>query len=237
LFDLAPVSQVTQALVDFAAQARETCGVEIAEISPGGGLGVAYAPEERAPTAEEYATAVTDALGEAVSRWRVASPKLVVELGRAIIARAGVALYTVGPRKVTPDGVVVALDGGMGDNPRPALYGARYFGAFAERMRDPAEEHVRLVGRYCESGDTLVEAIDLPRARYGELLAIPVSGAYHVPMASNYNGVPRPAALFLYEGKARLVRRRETLADLLRVERWQDREDEEDDGDQGQIKE
>jgi diaminopimelate decarboxylase len=221
LFDLTSVSQVTQALVAFVAQARETCGAEICEISPGGGVAVAYAPTERAPTPEEYATAVTDALGEAVSRYRLAPPKLIVELGRAIIARAGVALYTVGPRKVTPEGVVVAVDGGMGDNPRPALYDAHYFAALAERMSDPAEESVRLVGRFCESGDTLVQAIDLPHARYGELLAIPVSGAYHLPMASNYNSVPRPAALFLRGGAARLVRRRETLEDLLRAERWQ----------------
>jgi diaminopimelate decarboxylase len=121
--------------------------------------------------------------------------------------------------------VIVAVDGGMGDNVRPALYGARYHAALAARMRDPAEESVRIVGRYCESGDTLVEAIHLPRARYGELLAIPVSGAYHFPMASNYNSVPRPAALFLCEGRARLVRRRETLDDLLRAERWQDEHD------------
>jgi len=225
LFDLTPVSEVTQALVAFAAQVCEHCGVEIAEISPGGGLAVAYMPQERAPTTDAYATAVTDALAEAVSRARLAPPKLVVEPGRAIIARAGVALYTAGPRKVTPDDVIVAVDGGMGDNLRPALYGARYHAALAERMRDPAEESVRIVGRYCESGDTLVEAIHLPRARYGELLAIPVSGAYHFPMASNYNCVPRPAALFLREGRARLVRRRETLDDLLRAERWQDVDD------------
>jgi len=222
LFDLTPIAHLTRALVQFAAELRETCGVEIQEISPGGGLAVAYTPQEQAPSPDEYAEMVTHALDEAVSRWRLTPPKLVVEVGRGLIARAGVALYTVGPRKVTSGGVILAVDGGMGDNPRPALYGARYYAALAGRMRDSAAETARVVGRYCESGDTLVEAVALPRARYGETLVIPVSGAYHLPMASNYNGVSRPAALFLREGRARLVRRRETLDDLLRAERWRE---------------
>ncbi|MGH2486456.1 MAG: diaminopimelate decarboxylase family protein, partial [Ktedonobacterales bacterium] len=145
--------------------------------------------------------------------------RLIVEPGRSLVARAGVALYTVGPRKVIRDGpTLLAVDGGMGDNPRPALYGARYHVALANRMHDPVEETVRVVGRYCESGDTLAEAAPLPRTRAGDLLAIPVSGAYHLPMASNYNGIPRPAVAFLRAGTARLVRRRETLEDTLRAE-------------------
>jgi diaminopimelate decarboxylase len=223
LFELTAVAQVTQALVEFAAELRASLGVEIQELSPGGGLAVAYAPEQEAPSSDQYAETVTHALKEAVSQLRLPPPRLVVEPGRALVGRAGIALYTIGARKATPGGVSLAVDGGMGDNPRPALYGAQYHAALATRMRDTAEETARVVGRYCESGDTLVEAVDLPRARYGETLAIPVSGAYHLPMASNYNGVPRPAALFLHEGRARLVRRRETLEDLLRTEIWQDR--------------
>jgi diaminopimelate decarboxylase len=218
LVDLAPVATSMRMLVELAAYLRDSLGMTIGELSPGGGLAVAYAPEQPSPTIEAYAGTVTGALNESVERSRLAPPRLVVEPGRAIVARAGVALYTVGPRKATPGGVFLAVDGGMGDNPRPALYGARYTAALVERMAQPTEETVRVVGRYCESGDVLVEAAALPRARAGELLAIPVSGAYHLPMASNYNAVPRPAVVFVRDGEARLVRRRETLDDLLRTE-------------------
>ena len=131
------------------------------------------------------------------------------------------------PERVTrehniPGSATLAVDGGMGDNPRPALYSARYVAALPERMLASADERVRIVGRYCESGDVLVEDVTLPRAQTGDILAIPVSGAYHLPMASNYNGVPRPAVVFVREGphggEARLARRRETLDDWLRLE-------------------
>jgi diaminopimelate decarboxylase len=181
-------------------------------------VGVAYVPKERALAPDDYAEAVTGVLRAACERLRLAPLRLIVEPGRAIVARAGVALYTTGPRKVTPHAVFVAVDGGMGDNPRPALYGARYHAALAERMTTPATETVQAVGRYCESGDILVQAARLPETRSSETLVIPVSGAYHLPMASNYNLVPRPAVVFVHEGRARLVRRRETLDDLIRLD-------------------
>lgn len=219
LMDPSPVAAVVRFLGEFAASLREATGEQVRELSPGGGLGVAYAPEERSPEIVAYAGTVTRALAEVVERRRLEPPRLIVEPGRAIVARAGVALYAVGPRKAVPGGTTfLAVDGGMGDNPRPALYGARYTAALAERMLEPAAEEVRIVGRYCESGDVLVERVALPHARVGEILAIPVSGAYHLPMASNYNMVRRPAVVFVREGKARLVRRRETLEDLLRTE-------------------
>ena len=219
LLDVRPAARAIAFLCEAAAWLRAAHGLAIREISPGGGLGVAYWPGETAPTVEAYAAAVTDALREGVARHGLEPPRLVVEPGRAIVACAGVALYTVGPRKLVPDGTaLVAVDGGMGDNPRPALYGARYFAALAERMTAPATERARIVGRYCESGDVLVEEIVLPLARAGETLAIPVSGAYHLAMASAYNLAPRPAVVFVADGRARLVRRRETLADLLRAD-------------------
>lgn len=193
--------------------------MSIREISPGGGLGVASLPDETAPSIEAYAELVTSTLRAVVEHHRLPSLRLVVEPGRAIIARAGVALYTVGPRKVLPDGkIVLAVDGGMGDNVRPALYGAAYHAVLAERVTERATERVQVVGRYCESGDVLVADVELPQARAGEVLAIPVSGAYHLPMTSNYNLVPRPAVLFVREGAARLVRRREGLEDMLRLD-------------------
>ncbi len=218
LFDIAPAARVATTLAELAATLRETLGVTVSEISPGGGAGVAYTPEQRALDPNDYAEAVTTALRGACERLRLAPPRLIVEPGRAIVARAGVALYTTGPRKVTPHAIFVAVDGGMGDNPRPALYDAAYHAALADRMTEAPSETALVVGRYCESGDVLVRAAALPQTRPGEPLAIPVSGAYHLPLASQYNLVPRPAVVFTRDGQARLVRRRETLDDLTRLD-------------------
>lgn len=218
LFDAAPAARVVEALAGLAATIREQTGATIRELSPGGGAGVAYLPEERALEPEAYAAAVCDALRAASARLRLPPVKLIVEPGRAIVARAGVALYATGPRKVTPHAVILVVDGGMGDNPRPALYDAQYHAALAGRMTAPATETVQVAGRYCESGDILVQAAQLPEARPGETLAIPVSGAYHLAMASAYNLIPRPAVVFVRDGRARLVRRRETLDDLTRLD-------------------
>jgi diaminopimelate decarboxylase len=216
---LEPLAQVLWVLGDFAARIRDHYGVSIREISPGGGLGVASLPEEPSPGIEAYAQLVTATLRDVVARYRLPPLRLVVEPGRAIIARAGVALYTVGPRKTLPDGsIVLAVDGGMGDNVRPALYGAGYHAVLVERVTADATERVQVVGRYCESGDVLVAAVALPPAQAGDVLAIPVSGAYQLPMASNYNLVPRPAVVFVREGAARLVRHREGLEDMLRLD-------------------
>ncbi len=218
LFDVAPLVRGVTMLGETAAELRDM-GAAIRELSPGGGLGVAYTPEQRAPEVERYADAIAGALLAVCERCGLPPPRLIVEPGRALVARAGVALYTVGPRRVTPGGAtLVAVDGGLGDNPRPALYQARYSAALVERMKEPATETVTLVGRYCESGDVLIEDAALPHARAGDILAVPVSGAYHLPMASNYNMVFRPAVVFARGGRARLVRRRETLDDLLRLE-------------------
>ena len=114
--------------------------------------------------------------------------------------------------------MTLAVDGGLGDNMRPALYGARYYAALPARMAEPPMTVTRIVGRYCESGDVLVDAVPLPEVAPADVVAVPVSGAYHLAMASNYNLVPRPAVVFVRDGEARLVRRRETLADLLAPE-------------------
>jgi diaminopimelate decarboxylase len=145
---------------------------------------------------------------------------LVVEPGRAIIAAAGVALYEVGAQKVIEGRrTYVSVDGGMADNIRPSLYGARYTTALANR--NPVAEAVApvtIAGKFCESGDILIEHIALPPLRAGDLLAIPMAGAYCLSMASNYNLAPRPAVVLVSDGTARLIRRRETYEDLLRSE-------------------
>jgi diaminopimelate decarboxylase len=145
---------------------------------------------------------------------------IYVEPGRGLVGRAAVALYRVVGTKRVPDvRTFVAVDGGMGDNIRPALYGAEYGAVLAARAAERPAEEVTIAGRYCESGDVLIRSVRLPRARSGDVLAIPGTGAYSVAMASNYNETPRPAVVLLDGGQARVIRERETFADIWRLER------------------
>jgi diaminopimelate decarboxylase len=143
-------------------------------------------------------------------------PELVLEPGRSIVGPAGTTLYRVGAIKRAADGTVyAAVDGGMADNPRPALYDARYTAAVADRPDAVADHDYTIAGKHCESGDVLIERIRLPELRTGDLLAVPATGAYNASMASTYNLLPRPAAVMVAGGEARLIQRRETVDDLL----------------------
>jgi diaminopimelate decarboxylase len=146
-------------------------------------------------------------------------PRVILEPGRSLVGQAGVALYTVGAIKDIP-GIrkYVAVDGGMADNIRPALYGAEYRGLLASRADESPIERVTIAGKYCESGDVLIRDADLPALLSGDLLALPASGAYNLAMASNYNMALKPAAVLVADGQARLMRRRQTYEDLLREE-------------------
>jgi diaminopimelate decarboxylase len=149
------------------------------------------------------------------------TPTLTVEPGRSIIALAGIAVYRVGAGKLTAGGITyLFVDGGMADNIRPALYGAHYHALAVEQASARLEEEVRIAGRYCESGDVLIENVTLPYMQEGDLIALPMVGAYCLPMASNYNLVPRPAVILVDEGKVQIMERRETITDL--VSRYQD---------------
>jgi len=141
-----------------------------------------------------------------------------LEPGRSLVGRAGTTLYRVGAVKRLVGRTWVAVDGGMSDNPRPQLYDARYTALSATRADDEANETVSVAGMHCESGDVLIDDVELPEPRRGDLLAVPATGAYTLAMSSNYNGVGRPAAVLVRDGEARLIRRRETIADLLAPE-------------------
>ena len=207
IFELEPYTKAMEVTLDFAAEA----GLALQEISPGGGFAIAYTRDQEPPGIGEYAEAITSTLKDA------GDVHLVIEPGRSIVGRAGVALYSVGASKDVP-GIrkYVSVDGGMGDNIRPALYEAQYEAVLASRMDAEGGEVVSIAGKFCESGDVLLRDVEFPSLEAGDLLAVPASGAYAPAMASNYNLAPRPAIVMVKDGQARLIRRRETYDDLMR---------------------
>ena len=189
--------------------------LNLSELTLGGGLGVAYTENEQAPTIEQWA----EVLQRATQSLPTGS-KVSVEPGRSIVASAGVTVYTVGTVKPI-DGIrtYISVDGGMSDNPRPVLYGSGYEAFDPARMSADRTDSARIVGKHCESGDILVESAAVaPNVSVGDLLVMPVTGAYGYSMASNYNKVMRPAVVFVSEGESRLVVRRETYEDLVRLD-------------------
>ena len=161
----------------------------------------------------------TDKIKNQCHKLKLSLPRLIVEPGRAIVAQAGVALYRVGAIKDIPDiRCYVSVDGGMGDNIRQALYGARHEAIVANRALAKEDRKVTISGKFCESGDILIRDINLPPLSGGDIIAVAGCGAYCLPLASNYNGIFRPAVVLVREGSARLIRRRETLEDLSRCD-------------------
>lgn len=184
---------------------------------PGGGWGAAYHEDELPhPSIESYVRGIAEAVIEGCNSRRLDLPHLHLEPGRSLIARAGVAVYRVGAVKRRGDKVWLLTDGGMADNPRYALYGARYSCLPVSGVGRERSERVSVAGPYCESGDVLIEDLPMPKIKEGDLIAIPMAGAYHLSMSSNYNGARRPAVLIVEEGNVKLIQRRETVEDLLR---------------------
>ena len=219
IFDPGLVARTIDAMLTFAGEIRDRHGVTPQVISPGGGFGVADDASGRDVPIEEWATQAAEAVKDACRRHALPPPELVVEPGRAIVGPAGVTLYRVGARKAVPGArTFVSIDGGMADNIRPTLYGARYGAAIANRTGAEPAERVAIAGKYCESGDVLIDDIELPPLRPDDVLAVPMTGAYCLAMASNYNLSLRPAAVMVNDGRARLIRRRETYEDLLATE-------------------
>ena len=189
--------------------------LNLPELTLGGGLGVAYTENEQAPTIEQWAEVLQRA-----TQSLPAGSNVSVEPGRSIVASAGVTVYTVGTVKPI-DGIrtYISVDGGMSDNPRPVLYGSGYEAFDPARMSADRTDNARIVGKHCESGDILVDSAAVaPNVSVGDLLVMPVTGAYGYSMASNYNKVMRPAVVFVSEGESRLVVRRETYDDLVRLD-------------------
>jgi len=183
---------------------------------PGGGWGVAYHEDELPqPDANDYVRVIAENVIGGCQARRLALPHLHLEPGRSLVARAGVAVYTVGAVKRRGDKVWILTDGGMTDNPRHAMYGARYSCLTVSSPGGEKVGKVSIAGPYCESGDVVIEDLLMPKIEAGALIAIPASGAYHLSMSSNYNGARKPAVLWLEAGKARIIQRRETIEDLM----------------------
>lgn len=211
-----PFAATVAQLLEFAAAMRAGHNFSLRELSPGGGWGVAGPDPDPPPQPAAYVAHVCRALVDACGRHGLDLPALILEPGRSIVAPAGVAVYRVGARKEIP-GVrtYVSVDGGLADNIRPALYGARYAALAVGKSPGAPTETVTIAGKYCESGDVLIRDIDLPRLAPGDLLAVPMAGAYCLPMSSNYNLARRPAVVLVDGGQARLIQRRETYEDLV----------------------
>ncbi|MER3411315.1 MAG: hypothetical protein C4305_02630 [Thermoleophilia bacterium] len=206
-------------LAGFAAECRAELGWVPELVDVGGGLGIRYLPDDPVLPPETFARAVADRLARAWTLHGLPLPTLALEPGRSLVGPAGLTVYRVGVVKQASDTLTyVAVDGGMSDNPRPQLYGARYVALLANRAEEAPTGTYAVCGKHCESGDVLIERASLPHPRRGDLLAVPSTGAYTLAMGSNYNAVPRPAAVLVGAGKARLIRRRETVADLLAFE-------------------
>jgi diaminopimelate decarboxylase len=205
-------------LASFAAGCRDELGWTARVADLGGGFGIRHHPADEVPEASQLAASAASTARLAFVEAGLPQPEIWLEPGRCLIGRAGVTLYRVGSVKRLPGRTWVAVDGGMSDNPRPQLYDARYTALSAARADEPLDEVVSVAGMHCESGDVLIDDVTLPSPRRGDLLAVPATGAYTLAMASNYNGVGRPAAVLVHDGEARLVRRRETIEDLLDLE-------------------
>lgn len=218
IFALDQFCATIDVLLDQAVHLRNRFGVIIDEISPGGGLGVPYVADMPPADISAYAAILGQALRDGCAARNFPPPRLTVEPGRSIIARAGVALYRIvatrSPAKPSLPGHL-HIDGGMADNIRPALYGARYTALIANRANAPADAVWIIAGRYCETGDILIRDVALPQAAPGDIVAIPVVGAYTLSMSSNYNLTPRPALILVRDGNAQIIQRRESEDEVL----------------------
>lgn len=210
-----PYVTAVRRMVGLMARIHGTHGVVLPELDLGGGHGIAYRPGEPALGLADLARRLRTELAASCAAARLPLPRLTIEPGRAIAGPAGVALYRVLAVKHTGERVFVAVDGGMSDNPRPALYGVRYAPRLVGRRSSAEPRTATVVGRHCEAGDVLAADVELPGdIRPGDLLAVPVAGAYQLSMASGYNLVGRPPVVAVHDTAARLLVRRETLADI-----------------------
>ncbi|MEH2424662.1 MAG: diaminopimelate decarboxylase [Nostoc sp.] len=223
IFERQPHQDLAAVMVQWLRDAAKY-GLNITELNVGGGLGIKYTESDDPPSIEEWVKAICKVIQEACIAENLPLPKLLSEPGRSLIATACVTAYTVGSSKVIPEiRTYVAIDGGMSDNPRPITYQSVYRAVIANKMSSPLTQKVTIAGKHCESGDILIKNALLPKTEPGDILVVMGTGAYNYSMASNYNRLPRPAAVVVANGEANLILQRETYQDLIRQDRLPER--------------
>ncbi len=219
IFDATGFVLATKKLFEKLAVWRDTYHFTAQVVNLGGGFGIRYTKEDDPLAPEQYVEQIIEEVKRNVTSFHLPFPEIWIEPGRSLVGDAGTTIYTVGSRKEVPNvRQYVAVDGGMSDNIRPALYEAKYEAVLANRMHDRCEEVVAIAGKCCESGDMLIWDLPLPQAQPGDHLAVFCTGAYGYAMANNYNRIPRPAVVFVEDGEATVVVKRETYEDLIRLD-------------------
>lgn len=215
IFDIDPFELAAKVMLDFIAQVKAETGTELGVLNLGGGFGIKYLQTDRPRPFADYMKKVSVVVKEYSAELGLKMPYVLIEPGRSIVGAAGITLYTVGAVKKIPDvRTYISVDGGMGDNPRYILYQAQYEIICANKASAPRECTATIAGKCCESGDLIQEGTSVQRVEPGDILAVLSTGAYNYSMASNYNRIPRPPVVFVKDGEARLVIKRESYEDL-----------------------
>ncbi|AUB36993.1 lysA, diaminopimelate decarboxylase [Nostoc flagelliforme CCNUN1] len=223
IFERQPHRDLAALMVQWLREAAKY-GLKLTELNVGGGLGIKYIESDDPPSIEEWVKPICEVIQEACAVENLPLPKLLCEPGRSLIATACVTAYTIGSSKVIPEiRTYVAIDGGMSDNPRPITYQSVYRAVVANKISSPLTQTVTIAGKHCESGDILIKNALLPKTEPGDILVVMGTGAYNYSMASNYNRLPRPAAVVVANGEANLILQRETYQDLIRQDRLPER--------------
>ena len=216
IFELQPHQDLGRVMVQWLSKATEY-GLTIQELNIGGGLGIRYTESDDPPSIDQWVKVVCESVIAACQTHTIPLPKLLSEPGRSLIGSACVTAYTIGGEKTVPGiRTYVSVDGGMSDNPRPITYQSIYRAVVANRMSAPIATQVTIAGKHCESGDILIKEAQLPETRSGDILVVMATGAYNYSMSSNYNRLPRPAAVLVNAGEANVILKRETYEDLIR---------------------
>ena len=217
IFDIDPFVKAAEVMLTFIAKIKNELGFEVKELNLGGGFGIKYTEEDAPVAYEKYMEKVSAKVAEVCAEQKLTQPFILIEPGRSIAAPAGITLYTVGGKKVIPNiRTYVSVDGGMGDNPRYALYQSKYDVEVANKADLPKSEVVTVAGKCCETGDLIGEGMPIQPVEPGDILAVLATGAYNYSMSSNYNRIPKPAVVMVSGGKSRVVVKRENLEDIVR---------------------
>lgn len=217
IFDIDPFVLAAEVMMNFIAQVRDELGYEIKELDLGGGFGIKYTDADSPVSYDNYMEKVSEKVKAVCAEKNLKLPFILIEPGRSIAGPAGITLYTVGGIKHIPNiRTYVSIDGGMGDNPRYALYKSKYDFVNAVRASEPKSETVTVAGKCCESGDLLGEGAPIQRTEEGDIIAVLATGAYNYSMSSNYNRIPKPPVVMIKDGASRVIVKRETLEDIVR---------------------